>query len=143
VLNVKIMKLEITESPREEDDAFVISKTRQYNLQFVENKFKPISLYFRNAEGEIIAGLTGKTFWSWLHVEYLWVDENERCKSFGSKLMLAAEEEAISRGCIGSTLDTFSVQALDFYKKLGYTAFGSLSGYAGKLQRHYLQKKFV
>ena len=35
------MKLEITESPREEDDNFIIYKTRQYNLQFVENDFKP------------------------------------------------------------------------------------------------------
>jgi hypothetical protein len=55
-------------------------------------------------------------------------------------LMLTAEEEAITRGCSGSTLDTFSFQALDFYNKLGYRTFGTLSGYNGKHQRHYLQK---
>jgi len=135
------MKLEVTESPREKDDEFIINKTRQYSLQFVENGFKPISVYFRNIDCEIVAGLTGKTFWNWLHVEYLWVSENERGKKLGSKLMRAAEEEAISRGCVGSTLDTFSFQALGFYQKLGYTVFGSLSGYSGNHQRHYLEKK--
>jgi len=135
------MKLEVTENPREEDDEFIINKTRQYNLQFVENGFKPISVYFRNIDSEIVAGLTGKTFWNWLHVEYLRVSEDERGKKLGTKLMRAAEEEAISRGYEGSTLDTFSFQALGFYQKLGYSIVGGLSGYAGKYQRHYLEKK--
>lgn len=49
------MKLDITETPKEEDDAFIINKTRQHNLQFAENDFKPISLYFRSDEEGIIA----------------------------------------------------------------------------------------
>ena len=59
----------------------------------------------------------------------------------GSKIILAAKNEAIKRGCVGSMLDTFSFQAPEFYKKLGYSTIGSLSGYFGKNERYYLKKK--
>jgi ribosomal protein S18 acetylase RimI-like enzyme len=135
------MNLEITENPSKEDDAFVINKLQEFNRKFSEGKFRPISIYARNNENEILGGLIGKTFGNWLHIECLWVAESERGKNIGSKLVYAAEGEAISRGCLGSTLDTYSFQALDFYKKLGYQIIGSLSGYSGKYQRHYMEKK--
>ncbi|QDO86728.1 GNAT family N-acetyltransferase [Shewanella psychropiezotolerans] len=134
------MNPEITDFPLEADDDLVINKTREYNLQFVEKDVKPLSVYFRDSEANIIAGLTGKTYWNWLHVEYLWVSESERKSGLGSKLVSAAETEAIKRGCTGSTLDTFSFQALEFYQKLGYSIAGSLEGYSGKHQRYYLEK---
>ena len=135
------MGIVVTSSPNEDDDDFVVEKTREYNQQFVDNTFQLLSVYFRNSQNEIIGGLTGKTFWNWLHVEYLWVHESERTNGIGTKLMLTAETEAVSRGCLGSTLDTFSFQALDFYKGLGYSVLGRLNGYSGEYQRHYLQKR--
>lgn len=135
------MKLEITNNPRAEDDDFVIGKTHEYNSNFVPNEFELLSIFFKSNDGEIIAGLTGKTFWDWLHIEYLWVSESERGKSIGSKIVLAAEHEATKRGCVGSTLDTFSFQSLGFYEKLGYSRIGSLSDYLGGHERYYLQKK--
>jgi len=136
------MSIEITSKPIKEDDDFVISKTLEYNSQFVENKYELLSVYFRNDANEILGGITGKTFWNWLHVEYLWVSESERENGIGSKIMLAAEAEAVARGCVGSTLDTYSFQALEFYKKLEYKVIGSLSGYSGEHERYYLQKRF-
>ena len=135
------MSIELTSTPNKDDDDFVVAKTREHNSQFVENRFELISVYHRDDENNILGGLTGKTFWNWLHVEYLWVSESERGRNIGSELMLAAETEAVARGCLGSTLDTFSFQALGFYEKLGYTIVGNLSGYSGKYERYYLQKK--
>ncbi|MFT5603640.1 MAG: ribosomal protein S18 acetylase RimI-like enzyme [Paracoccaceae bacterium] len=135
------MRLEITSNPNEEDDQLIISKTREYNSAFAPTEFKLLSIYCRNDNGEIVGGLTGKSFWDWLHIEYLWVNESERGKDVGTQIMLAGEDEAINRGCIGSTLDTFSFQALGFYEKLGYSVTGKLSGYLGKYERFYLQKK--
>jgi hypothetical protein len=60
----KNMNIEITDSPIASDDEFVANKTREYNLQFVEKDVKPLSVYFRDSEGNIIAGLTGKTYWN-------------------------------------------------------------------------------
>jgi len=135
------MKLEITNSPAKEDNEVIINKTREYNSEFVPCEFEELSVFQRSDNGEILGGLTGKTFWGWLHIEYLWVSELERGRKVGSQIILAAESEAIKRGCIGSTLDTFSFQALGFYEKLGYSLVGKLSGYLGEHERFYLQKK--
>ena len=135
------MKIEITESPSLEDDDFVIKKLREYNAEFVENKYKLMSCYIRDSDNQIVAGLTGKTYWNWLHIEHLWVDENTRESKLGTKLVLAAEKEAKLRGCFGSTLDTFSFQALEFYKKLGYEILGTLDNYSNGHQRYYLHKE--
>lgn len=137
------MNIEITKNPEEQDDDFVITKTREHNSQFIENDVIKLSAYVRTDEGVIVAGLVGKTYWKWLHIEYLWVSESLRGQQLGTQLVLGAEQEAINRGCVGSTLDTFSFQALGFYQKLGYSLVGTLSGYTGNHQRHYLGKNLV
>ncbi|AQS39974.1 acetyltransferase (GNAT) family protein [Shewanella psychrophila] len=137
------MELTTTTQPRQEDDEFVIKATRAYNSQFVSEEWSPVSVYIRNDNEEIIAGLTGKIFGNWLNVEFLWVSEEHRGRDLGSKVLSAAESKAIDKGCVASTLDTFSFQALGFYRKQGYEIVGSLDGYYENHQRHYLQKKLV
>ena len=134
-------KLEITNNPATTDNDFIIQKTREYNSTFVPSEFEELSVFCRSVNDDIIGGLTGKTFWGWLHIEYLWVEEAQRGKNIGTDIVLAAESEAKKRGCVGSTLDTFSFQALGFYQKLGYSQVGKLSGYRDKYDRFYLQKK--
>jgi GNAT superfamily N-acetyltransferase len=137
----KHMNLEITDCPLDDDTEFVANKLREYSFQFAENDIKPLSVYFRDSDDKIVAGLTGKTYWNWLFIDYLWVSESERGKNLGTKLITSAETEAIRRGCTGSSLDTFSFQAPDFYQKLGYSVFGKLEGFPGGHQRYYLEKQ--
>ena len=137
----KQMNLEITDSPIASDDEFIKLKLREYNSQYVEDDGKLLSAYIRNAVGNLIAGLTGKTYYHWLHIECFWVHESERKNNSGSQLIAAAEAEAIKRGCTGATLDTFSFQALGFYEKHGYSVFGKPRGNFGKHQRYYLEKQ--
>ncbi|ACA87094.1 GNAT family N-acetyltransferase [Shewanella woodyi] len=100
-------------------------------------------MYLRDDAGQVIAGLTGKIFGGWLHVEFLWVDEAHRNKDYGAKILSEAENEAISKGCKASSLDTFSFQALNFYLKQGYEVVGELDGYYGTHRRHYLRKQLT
>jgi GNAT superfamily N-acetyltransferase len=74
-------------------------------------------------EGAVVAGLTGKTFWNWLYIDMLWVDDALRGQGVGSALMQAAEQEAKKRGCVGAYLWTESFQGEGFYPKLGYKEF--------------------
>ena len=74
------MEIEVTANPSMEDDSFIIDKTREYNNYFVENNCQPLSVYVRSEYGEIIAGLTAKTFWKWLHIDYLYVSKDMRKK---------------------------------------------------------------
>lgn len=135
------MRIEITDFPRKEDEAFVIAKTIEFNDAFTKMDGKSLSVFARSVEGEITGGLTGKTCWNYLEISYLWVSSSHREAGIGTKLMIAAEAEASARGCPNVVLDTFSFQALGFYKRLGYEEFGRLEGYSGKHARHYLYKK--
>ena len=53
-------------------------------------------------------------------------DEKFRGKGIGSKLLLAAEEEARRRECHAVHVDTMSWQAPEFYKKHGYKIISEL-----------------
>jgi len=100
-----------------------------------------ISVVLRNDEGQIVAGLTGKTWWGWLDVNRLWVDEGLRGQDIGTELIHKAEEIARERGCHSSLLDTMDFQARPFYEKLGYKVFTELNDFPKGHVRFYLSKK--
>jgi ribosomal protein S18 acetylase RimI-like enzyme len=102
--------------------------------------FTSIAAFLRNTEGEIMGGVTGKAYWGWLHIEFLWVEFSLRKNGYGGSLLCGAESEARNQGCKYATLDTFSFQAKGFYEKLGYEVFGTLQGYTGEQERYYLRK---
>ena len=90
--------------------------------------------------GNVIAGILGGTYWGWLHIDILWVDENHRNAGLGSKLLHAAEEEAKKRGCHSVHVDTMSWQAPDFYKKSGYKIISELDGIPAGNKKFHLIK---
>lgn len=132
----------ITESPTDVDEQFLYAQLNQYNDQYRTKDGKLISIYIKDANGKIVAGLSGLTFLTWLQVDVLWVNEMERGKNIGSELLAKAECIAIDRDCIGVNIETYSYQAYDFYLKQGYTEFGRLTGY-GPHTRHFLKKMFT
>jgi ribosomal protein S18 acetylase RimI-like enzyme len=135
------MRMEVTDTPRKEDEAFVIAQVRKYNSAFAENDHKSLCVFVRDEAGNIVGGLTGRTYWRYLDIAFLWVDEKYRGAGYAKKLMKAAEAEARRRGCERAFLDTLGFQALGFYLKLGYSEFGRLPGFSGKYDRHYLHKR--
>lgn len=89
----------------------------------------------------LLGGLKGHTQHGWLYVAWLWVSENSRHSGVGSRLMILAEQEAKKRGCHSSYLNTFSFQALEFYKKHGYEVYGELTDFPKGHSRIFLKKK--
>jgi GNAT superfamily N-acetyltransferase len=135
------MDFEIPNNPNEDADDYIIAKTREHNDQIVPNDYAPLSVYCRDDDGSIVGGLTGKTYWNYLDIEFLWVEESLRKQGLGEKIVNLAEKEAIRRGCKYSMLDTYEFQALGFYQKQGYEQFGQLDGFCDKYERYYLRKK--
>ena len=134
------MKFELPKSSSEEIDEFIANETRGYNSEFVTDDFASLSVYCRDNENNVIGGLTGKTYWNYLDIGFLWVHQDKRKSGIASRLLSLAEAEAKQRGCEFSMLDTYEFQALGFYKKQGYCEFGRLEGYCGKYERYYLKK---
>lgn len=139
-LGSKCMRLEVTDTPQQRDEAFVIAQTRAYNAAFAETDTRSLCVFARDDNAAIIGGLTSRTYWRYLDIAFLWVDEKYRGRGVATQLMSAAENEARNRGCHHVFLDTLSFQALGFYRKLGYTEFGRLSGFSGKHDRYWLRK---
>ena len=134
---------EIVDANDQNADAITALLNQSNGTLGVEWDPKPITIVMRNAEGKTIGGLSGSTNFGWLHIRLLAVDSTLCGKGYGSKLVNLAEEEAVSRGCTSAHLDTFSFQALPFYKKLGYEVFGTLDDYPTTHQRYYLKKRLV
>ena len=111
----------------------VASEIREKIIRFnVEQAGEPhdarVVLSVRNSKGDLIGGLVAIGFWNGLFIDLVWVDEAHRGRGIGRSLMHAAESEARSKGWKVCFLSTFSFQAPDFYKKLGYEPFGELKG---------------
>jgi GNAT superfamily N-acetyltransferase len=96
-----------------------------------------------DAENNEIGAAFAVKDWNWLNIEVIYVEESMRGMGVGSGLLMAIEEWGIKEGCTQSYLDTFSFQAVDFYKKHGYREFGTLSDFPNGHSRIFFQKSLT
>jgi GNAT superfamily N-acetyltransferase len=104
-----------------------------------KDNFKPLTITVRD-KGRVVGGVSAETWFGWMFVNLLWLDEKHRRGGTGRALMAKVEAEARARGVTNVYLDTFSFQAPGFYKKLGYREFGRLDEYPAGHSRHWLTK---
>lgn len=134
-------RIAIEEMSNINDVQFVEQQLTSFNRQYTSaDEYKPLNIFLRNNENAIIGGLLGETYWHWLHIRVLWIDEHYRNQGLGKKILGEAEKEAINRGCNNVHLDTHDFQAEEFYKKNGYVIFGTLDGLPEGHQRMYMKK---
>jgi ribosomal protein S18 acetylase RimI-like enzyme len=115
----------IDDAPSEADVRFIEEQLVSYNIAATGySDYRPLAILARDDSGMIRAGLTGFTWGGALKIEYLWVHEELRGQGYGSRMMLAAEQEAVRRDCHLAVVDTHSFQAPHFYPKLGYVQCG-------------------
>ncbi len=128
-------------NPSPEEVQAVQEGLRTFNRQKAsDDNHQPLTIFLRGPDGAIAGGLLGGTYWGWLHVDILWLSEEARGQGLGSRLLAAAEAEALRRGCRHAHLDTMSFQARGFYEKHGYSVFGVLEQLPQGHQRIYMKK---
>lgn len=128
-------------NPSKKEIDFVRESLSEFNNNCVgSDNHTPLSFVEYDANGNIIAGIVGGTYWGWLYIDVLWVHENHRGKGIGTKLLAKAEKEAACRGCHHAHLDTMSWQAPGFYKKYGYEIIGVLPDIPSGHQKYLLTK---
>lgn len=133
--------IEIAETPTSDEKEFILQQLLKFNSQRAgEANYKPLTIFLREADNNLVGGLLGSTYWQWLHVELFWIHESWRKQRYGDAMLAAAEQEAMRRGCEYAYLDTFSFQALEFYQKRGYVVFGELPNFPEKHSRYFLKK---
>ena len=138
------MEIVFEPEPQTQTRSAILEGLIDHNHRMTEGRFGPpknIALALKDPEtGVTVGGLTARIGYSRMFVELLFVPEHLRGRRLGEQLMLEAERVAREHGCTGIWLDTFSFQAPGFYKKLGYTEFGTLADYPPGFTRHYLHK---
>ncbi len=99
------------------------------------------SVQVTDAEGELIGGLSAWVWGGLCGIHLLWVREDSRAAGWGAKLVRAAEEEAVRRGCDRATVSSYTFQAPGFYERQGYTEVGRVPGMPGGHADVYLYKE--
>jgi GNAT superfamily N-acetyltransferase len=89
------------------------------------------SVKVADGAGELVGGLTAWTWGGLCGISMLWVREDRRKEGWGSKILLAAEEEARRRGCDRVAVSSFTFQAPGFYQRHGYVETGRTLGIPG------------
>ena len=131
----------MNKSPTSYEIEYIRKALYQYNDEKVgADSHTPIAIVEYDNDGNIIGGIIGGTYWGWLYIDILWVNEMYRHHGIGSKLLTEAEEEARKRGCHHVHLDTMSWQAPLFYKNHGYEEIGILPDIPKGNQKHLLMK---
>mgnify|MGYP000946293556 CR=1 FL=1 len=124
------MKLDVTvtDSPSAESLALISDGLDAFNLaaaDYADRRTLAV-LVSDPATGKVVGGLSGRTSLGMLFVDLFYLPQELRGSGLGSRVLAAAEDEAVNRGCRSGVLYTISFQAPDFYVKRGWTVFGEV-----------------
>lgn len=125
----------------EDKKALVNGLLSHHESQGHKRKTDIYSIFLKGANNKPLGGIIVSFLWNGMHIDSLWVDEPIRDQGWGQKLMEAAEKQAVKKGCTIAYTDTFTWQAPEFYKKLGYTEYGKLEGFPEGNSLTYFFKK--
>ena len=104
---------------------------------------KPLQVLVRErADGPIVGGISGRTSLGLLFIDLVYLPKPLRGAGLGARMVAAAEEEAIRRGCRAGVLYTISFQAPGFYQRLGWRVFGEIPCDPPGTSRVFLTKDF-
>lgn len=134
----------ITADGDERDISEIHEMLREYNLAHREaSESVPIGVFLEDGNSKKLAGLTGETFGRLLCIQYFFVSETLRGAGVGKRLLEAAENEAVRRGCKYAFVNPFSFQSPAFYEKHGYREVFTLEEYPYTGKRHYYTKELL
>jgi ribosomal protein S18 acetylase RimI-like enzyme len=100
-----------------------------------------LSVRITDDAGDLVAGLVGWTWGGCAGISEVWVRADRRHEGWGARLVRAAEDEAMARGCTSVIVSSMSFQAPGFYRRQGYLETGSGGGLPGGHTRHHFFKE--
>ena len=136
-----MFKIIVDHEPNEADDAVVKEGLIVSNEKIIGQRDKEFSVFLKNDSGTVFGGIKGFMDTESVYVDILWVQESLQKQGYGTKLLLAAEQEGIASGCMFSLVDTWDFQAEDFYLKNGYERIGEIKNYWHGHSKLFLRKK--
>ncbi len=120
--------LTLTDAPDERAQAVIRAGLSEYNIgQAGYRDARALAVLVSDPETqEVIGGLLGRTSMGLLFIDLFFLPESLRRHGIGSRVIRAAEDEALRRGCSRAILFTVTFQAPGFYERQGYQALGRI-----------------
>jgi GNAT superfamily N-acetyltransferase len=138
------LRIEATDHPSAADAAIVDAGLDAYNHASADMAgIRQLACFARSASGEVVAGAVGRSWGTAAEMQQIWVREDLRNTGLGSRVVRAFEDLARRRGCDLLYLDTFTFQAPDFYRKLGYAVACTLPGFPAGASKFLLTKSLA
>ena len=127
--------------PRDADIQVLSSGILDYAKQ--QKDHKPIdyfAFFVRDKQKKIVGGCTGGNMYGCLYIDQLWLNESLRHQGYGTELIKQAEQFGLQHHCSVAAVNTMEWEALEFYKKLGYTVEFERHGFLHNSVFYYLRK---
>jgi ribosomal protein S18 acetylase RimI-like enzyme len=86
----------------------------------IDVNYQRFYLICSNDASEVVGVLNAYTAFSEIYIDDLWVDDSNRKKGYGLKLIKTLEERFMGKGYNNINLVTSAFQAPGFYKKCGF-----------------------
>ena len=77
----------------------------------------------------VVAGISGWTWGDCCELQNLWVEPSLRGRGLATRLLAAAEAEAVTRGCTQTVHFTYAFQARALYEQNGYELVGRVEDF--------------
>ena len=101
-----------------------------------------LAIFVREA-GRIVAGISGWTWGDCCELQSLWVEPDHTGRWLGSRLLAAAEAEAVARGCTQTVHFTYGFQASPLYVRAGYELVGRIEGFPSGTDVRWYRKRLT
>ena len=125
--------------PTPDDVQYLEDRIYEFNSSTTGIADGELLAFFVRERERIVAGICGNTWGGTCELRQFWVEESQRHRGLGTKLLQAAEQEARRRGCTQIVLMTFSFQAPAFYERQGFEVVATIDdhphGYRNVLMR--------
>ncbi len=107
------------------------------------HEVRPLACFARHADDAVIGGAVGRTWGPCAELQQLWVDPAHRRGGLGARLLREFESAAGGRGVTDVYLETFSFQAPDFYRALGYEVAHAHAVYPHGIVRYLMVRRLL
>lgn len=134
-------KVVVDYAPSEADNAVVREGIVAFNEKILGERDKAFSIFLKNDQAKVFGGIQAFIGSESIYIDVLWVEGDLQKKGYGTKLLNAAEQEALKNGCLYSLVDTWDFQAEGFYLKNGYERIGEIKNYWLGHSKFFLRKK--
>jgi GNAT superfamily N-acetyltransferase len=136
--------LEQTDSPAAADIEAIDEGLETANRSSAElANVRPLACFARLSSGELIGGAIARTWGECCELRQLWVDPSHRRRGIGRRLVEILEQGARHRGCTLTYLETFSFQAPQFYRSLGFDVACEFRGFPGGVVKYIMRKRLA